>query len=186
MKVHYLPREQKLERFGAGPWMDEPDHAQWSHNGTGFPCITVRISTGAWAAYVGVGPTHPLHRVSHHELVLDEAVVVSSFGYGCFLADGTPIKVEADPLYWFFGFDFSHGDDLIPQFEKWRADANRSRAHAGREIALRSLGGGTLLEPAYADFTFVRMRAELLAAQLEHPDRIFRRSARITTDGDVP
>jgi hypothetical protein len=174
MQTQYLPRDWKLEHFGPGPWMDEPDHAQWIHHRTGMPCIAVRIPTGAWAGYVGVGPTHPLYRVSHAELRLCENVVVSNFGYGRWIANGTPVEVEVDveSSYWFYGFDYSHGDDLIPQHAMWR-QMYRSE-DVPIEVPIRSLGQGSLLESAYADFTFLRRCIERLAEQLDKPEQIAR------------
>lgn len=170
MKTTYIPdRKWKLERFGPGPWMDEPDHAQWVSE-DGLPCIVVRMVTGCWAGYVGVGPTHPLYRVSHDDLVLIENVVVSGHSYGMGLADGTFVEVDHDPAYWFFGFDYSHGHDFIPQHENWKVGHYK---RARPEIPLRSRGEGP---HAYADFVYIRKQCELQAFQLSKPEFVLRTS----------
>lgn len=46
--------------WGIGPWMDEPDKAQWVDPDTGLDCMVVRNGRmGNLCGYVGVGPDHP-------------------------------------------------------------------------------------------------------------------------------
>lgn len=60
--------------WGPGPWVDEPDKAQWTDEATGLPCLAVRSrgSTGAWCGYVGVHADHPFHGVHFEDDRLPE------------------------------------------------------------------------------------------------------------------
>src|SRR4051812_43956542 len=55
----------RMAEFPAGPWIDEPDKAQWIDDATGLDCLIVRNRTGALCGYVGVPPEHPWHGVSY-------------------------------------------------------------------------------------------------------------------------
>lgn len=47
--------------WGDGPWLAEPDKAQWIDEDTGLDCMVLRNHLGVWCGYVGVPTSHPLH-----------------------------------------------------------------------------------------------------------------------------
>lgn len=51
----------RLEGYPDGPWIGEPDKAQWVDPTTNLDCMINRGPTGAWCGYVGVPFEHSLH-----------------------------------------------------------------------------------------------------------------------------
>lgn len=62
-------RDDDRAKWGAGPWSNEPDKAQWTDAATGLPCLIVRNRLGALCGYVGVATDHPWHGKSYHDEV---------------------------------------------------------------------------------------------------------------------
>ena len=62
-----IPAADKLAKWGAGPWVDEPDHVTFVSSG--YPCILHRNHFGAWCGYVGIPSGHPFHGKSHSDRV---------------------------------------------------------------------------------------------------------------------
>ena len=98
--------------WGAGPWQDEPDRAEWRHDG--LPCLALRNErSGNWCGYVGVPPEHPLHGKSYSELNVDVhgglTYANACSGHICHV----PEPGEPDHVWW-FGFDCHHARDLAP------------------------------------------------------------------------
>lgn len=115
----HIAREVKLEKFGPGPWIDEPDRVEWRHEG--LPCLIRRGPLGALCGYVAVPPEHPWHGAHYDD------VPASAHG-GLTFADRchgeichVPQPGEPDDVWW-FGFDCGHYQDLIPEFCKRIAD----------------------------------------------------------------
>jgi len=100
--------------WGDGPWANEPDRAEWEHNG--LPCITHRGGNGAWCGYVGVPPTHPLHgkRYGEVDLEVHGGLTYSDACHGHICH--TPKPGEGDDVWW-FGFDCAHAFDLCPTID---------------------------------------------------------------------
>lgn len=105
-----------------GPWDNEPDKAQWEHDG--FACLAVRNRSGAWCGYVGVPEGHPWHGrhwgddATFYELDVHGGVTFTAACAGdpdghsiCHLTEpGDP-----DPLWW-VGFDCNHAGDNAPAY----------------------------------------------------------------------
>jgi hypothetical protein len=54
---------QDKSTWGDGPWLQEPDKAQWVDLSSDLPCLAVRQWTfGNWCGYVGIRPGHPYYR----------------------------------------------------------------------------------------------------------------------------
>lgn len=110
---------------GDGPWIDEPDKAQWVDPTTDLDCLAVRNHGGAWCGYVGLPPDHPLHGVGHGDLphldvhggvnYSDHCVEVDGSEDGPYICHvpepGRPAKV------WWVGFDCGHAFDLRPTMD---------------------------------------------------------------------
>lgn len=55
-----MTRDEKLQLYGPGPWLDEDDEAEFETSG--YPCAMVRNKpTGTWCGYAGVPAGHPWH-----------------------------------------------------------------------------------------------------------------------------
>ena len=129
--LSYTTMPDKLEKWGDGPWVNEPDKMQYLDTKTGLPCLAVRTSMGNWCGYVGVSKDHPLFAKDYNDDVLDidldvhGGLTFSDFsredapeGAGiCHLpGPGEPKKV------WWFGFDCAHHMDLVPSMEQFHKE----------------------------------------------------------------
>jgi hypothetical protein len=133
--------------WGEGPWLIEPDKAQWVDPVTGLDCLLVRNPIGALCGYVGVGPEHPWHGKGYSQCTAEPACPVEDgerswdCGHspeslldvhgGITFADGcghdedeshgichVPLPGRADDLWW-FGFDCAHGCfDVMPVLDQ--------------------------------------------------------------------
>lgn len=150
-----FPAEERLREFPPGPWDDEPDKVQWSHEKTGLACMIRRGPMGNWCGYVGVDETHPYHGRGYHEV--EEVLEVHGGLTYAAACDGdedrgichVPGPGEPEPLWW-FGFDCGHAGDLIPTM---------------KDDFPESVGpGGTPI--IYRNQAFVTAEVESLALQL--------------------
>jgi hypothetical protein len=144
-----MTREEKLDRFGEGPWLDEPDRLEFE--AFGLPCLITRNPLlGTLCGYVAVPPGHPMHGVSHDE-ARARVMLVGGMNYSqpcdgevCHKArPGEPEDV------WWFGFHCACGMDLLPYMAKY----------LGRDFGRRS-------NQQYRGVEFVRIECEALAVQL--------------------
>lgn len=120
--------------WGLGPWLSEPDKAQWTDETTGLVCLAKRAvvfegnteklrkfpGMGHWCGYVGIPEGHPFYGV--HYRSIDEALEVHggiTFSNFCEEGDGEdrichiPEPGQPDKIWW-FGFDCAHYQDLSP------------------------------------------------------------------------
>lgn len=149
--THLVPRECKLEIYGDGPWLDEPDRAEWRVEG--LPCIVRRIPLGTLCGYVAVPPRHPWHGMNYD---FADVSVHGGLTYSepcqhdvCHVV---PESAKADEVWW-FGFDCAHYLDVIPQM--------------AYQALLRGSHGGGLFEGAtYKDLAYVANETTELAQQI--------------------
>jgi hypothetical protein len=141
-----MEREEKLAKFGSGPWMDEPDRVEFE--AFGLPCLITRHpECGHLCGYVAVLPGHPLHGVDHHaEPVAELLAHRSGVNYSKPCADGVchvPQPGEPDDVWW-FGFHCAEYGDAMPiSFD-----------------FMKAMGG------TYKTIDYVRTECGMLAAQL--------------------
>lgn len=117
--TYSIPRDAKLELFGDGPWLDEPDELEWLT--AGLPCVAVRnLIMGHWCGYVGIPPSHPLYgkgtRFGRNLHVHGEITYASEEDPGRSVVDA--VLPEPNTVWWWLGFDCGHAYDLIPRLEK--------------------------------------------------------------------
>lgn len=112
---HLLTSDQKLENWGYGEWVEEPDLIEFEH--TGFECRVQRIFHrenskilfgGHLCGYICVNEGHPWHGLIAKELS-PEASVHGGITYAAQNKDG----------YW-IGFDCAHFRDLLPSMVDFR------------------------------------------------------------------
>lgn len=157
----WTTKPDKREQWGAGPWVDEPDKAQWDDMKTGLTCLALRHYRGFWCAYVGVPPGHPLHGVDHGDRRVVRLRVHGEVSYSARCQEDTaapmeerichvPRAGEPDDLWW-FGFACGYGWDYDP----WVAAEDRSAL-------------GTLLHDVddYRTLAYVQDQCSALAEQL--------------------
>jgi len=112
-------------KWGDGPWMSEPDKAQWQDPETGLPCLIVRGPHGGLCGYVGVPPGHPAYG-KHYFDIKDQIEVHGDLTYAAPCSHGEqshsichiPAEGEPDDVHW-FGFDCAHAWDYSPSHD-WR------------------------------------------------------------------
>lgn len=89
---------ENKDKWGPGPWQDEPDYMEWIDQDTGYPCKVRRNHDGAWCGYVGV------LGINERGFNSDEIDVHGGVTFGDF---------DDSNLYW-LGFDCSHAWDQSP------------------------------------------------------------------------
>ena len=112
-------KRRKLEAWRDGPWLTEPDKAQWQYNPY-IACMLKRNPMGAWCGYAGVTPGHPLYQVDYDsagDIDVHGGLTYSAMCDGdeekgiCHVAKGIDgEEVEA----WWLGFDCAHALDAVP------------------------------------------------------------------------
>ena len=106
-----LEASLKMKLFYAvRPWEDEPDHAEWIQEPSGYKCrIRRNEGTGTLCGYVGIPKEHRFWGVSYEESdgELNE-IEVDVHG-------GLTYSAQGDDGWWYFGFDTSHAEDFAPK-----------------------------------------------------------------------
>lgn len=159
-----LTRQEKLERFGEGPWLDEPDRRIWRTYG--LPCIVRRqLESGHLCGYVAVFPGHPWYGRSAFDFpALVHGSVTSA--EPCNEALGVchvPELGESDDAWW-VGFDCMHGSDLQPFVHKIMSDFPPGLNLHHRQV--------------YRDWRYVVEQTEWLAVQARVAPSIYAATAR--------
>jgi len=90
------------------PWEDEPDHAEWVQEPSGYKCRIVRNEhTGALNGYVGIPKEHRFWSVNYDSDRELEDIADNVHG-------GLTYSAEGDDGWWYFGFDTNHYGDFCP------------------------------------------------------------------------
>lgn len=133
------------EKWGPGPWSDEPDRDQWTDETTGLECLALRFPrTGHWNGYVQVPTGHPWNRVAFTDLPTVD--VHWGINYADHGRDPVGYGADRDGQWW-IGFSCDHLGDLTP--------------HA---IVNDEYG---LCEGVYRPLSFVRQQCARLAEQIK-------------------
>jgi hypothetical protein len=116
----------KAAAWGEGPWVGEPDKAQWADEATGLPCLAKRAcdGSGVWCGYVGVPSGHPLYGVDRHADAVRAAVDIPiELNYSDLCQEDErpiehrvchiPAPGEPDDVWW-FGYDCGDWNDVSP------------------------------------------------------------------------
>jgi len=92
------------------PWEDEPDHAEWVQEPSGYKCRISRMEgSGALCGYVGIPKGHTYWGVIYDEGDAElDAIADDVHG-------GFTYTEEGKDGYWYFGFDTTHADDFAPK-----------------------------------------------------------------------
>jgi hypothetical protein len=69
-----VSEELPKNRWGEGPWQNEPDRLEWTDQETGLHCLIIRTNiSGSLCGYVGVEPSHPAHGLDYDGSPHEEA-----------------------------------------------------------------------------------------------------------------
>ena len=102
------------------PWENEPDHAEWEQEVSGYKCRISRMEgSGALCGYVGIPKGHKYWGVIYDEGD-EELDAIADDVHG-----GFTYTEEGDDGYWYFGFDTTHADDFAPKLVELLIDLGR-------------------------------------------------------------
>ena len=92
------------------PWENEPDHAEWVQEISGYKCRISRMEgSGALCGYVGIPKEHRFWGKGYHG-DNEEVDDISDNVHG-----GLTYSEEGKDGYWYFGFDTTHANDFAPK-----------------------------------------------------------------------
>jgi len=106
-----LEAKHKMKLFYAvRPWENEPDHAEWVQEISGYKCrIRRNPTTGTLCGYVGIPKEHRFWGISYEEAHVElSEIEVDVHG-------GLTYSAEGDDGWWYFGFDTAHTEDFAPK-----------------------------------------------------------------------
>ena len=106
-----LEASMKMKLFyPVRPWEDEPDHAEWEQEVSGYKCRISRMEgSGALCGYVGIPKEHRFWGKGYHG-DNEEVDDISDNVHG-----GLTYSEEGKDGYWYFGFDTTHANDFAPK-----------------------------------------------------------------------
>ncbi|QVJ00394.1 hypothetical protein KGD82_16675 [Nocardiopsis eucommiae] len=140
------------EKWGFGPWANEPDRDQWTDETTGIECLAVRHDrSGHWSGYVAVPPGHPWFGADYVDLPREDLDVHRGLNYSRAGDTILGLSTTRDDGLWWFGFSCDHVGDLTPA-----------------EIVNDKYA---LLEGVYRDLRYVRRECVRLAEQITEANR---------------
>lgn len=122
MEHQILTKELKLEHWGPGEWVDEPDYLEFEHNG--IKCKILRTVSwdgfkgdylfgGYLCGYICIQKDHSFYEKHYDDIDLE--------CHGGLTFSG----IADDGSYW-IGFDCAHSMDLVPSTERFMQN---SREH---------------------------------------------------------
>ena len=92
------------------PWENEPDHAEWVQEVSGYKCRISRMEgSGALCGYVGIPKDNVFWGVIYDE-GNEELDAIADDVHG-----GFTYTEKGKDGYWYFGFDTTHADDFAPK-----------------------------------------------------------------------
>lgn len=123
-------------KFGPGPWMDEPDRKEFTHDG--YTCLIVRVPHGHLCGYVAVPSGHPWHGKGYDDVAAD---VHGGLTYASACSGSVchvPKAGEPDDVWW-LGFDHAHLGDYSPGLNLGYGRPEEYRTIGYAEAECRSL-----------------------------------------------
>jgi hypothetical protein len=110
--------------FAVRPWENEPDHAEWVQEPSGYKCRIVRNEvTGTLCGYVGIPKEHRFWGASYED---DELRDIGDNVHG-----GITYSQQEDDGWWYFGFDTAHAEDFAPKIVEVLLRSNHSLEERG-------------------------------------------------------
>ena len=111
--------------FAVRPWENEPDHAEWVQEPSGYKCRIVRNEvTGTLCGYVGVPKENRFWGMGHEPDAEMREIEVDVHG-------GITYSEQGDDGWWYFGFDTAHAEDFAPKIVEVLLRSNHSLEERG-------------------------------------------------------
>jgi hypothetical protein len=151
--------ETKLERFGDGEWIDEPDRIDFEHRG--INCLILRNGFGALCGYCQIPEGHKYHGKDPDNIPYEV--------HGGLTFAGAFERI-ASMDYW-IGFDCNHSQDLTPSVEVMKKTVEkcilRRRQHLEIEMVNILLKANEIKRPStYKNIDYVAAECRKLAEQI--------------------
>lgn len=155
-----------------GPWMEEPDKAQWIDTVTGLDCLIVRNHMGGLCGYAGVMPGHPWHEKQYDEVELPEGVH-GGLTYADYCMEGAEdgpgvchIPEPGRPAnVWWLGFDCGHINDVMPGMLAFERPEVQTLEQV-QQYLKDELTGDRYFRKTYKSFPYVIRECASLALQI--------------------
>jgi hypothetical protein len=112
-----LEARHKMKLFyPVRPWENEPDHAEWIQEPSGYRCRIKRNEiTGSLCGYVGIPKGHVFWGIGH-DYDNDEVYAIQDDVHGGLTYSAL------DGGWWYFGFDTNHYNDFAPKLVEHRME----------------------------------------------------------------
>jgi hypothetical protein len=134
-----MTREEKLAKYGVGPWLDEPDRVEFEWRG--LPCLMTRNEvSGHLCGYVAVPPGHRWHGLEWDDPTMGASSLYAHGGvnYSKPCADRVcHVPKPGEPAdVWWFGFDCVHAFDFAPMHARYGLPCHKSQTYRTAEYVL--------------------------------------------------
>lgn len=164
MEVKRIPltKELKLEHWGSGEWVDEPDNFEFEHEG--FLCYGIRsacwdglnherVAFGHWCAYVKIPKDHPWFDIDIWGKDRPDVEIHGGLTFG-----------EMFEGEFWIGFDCAHSHDIVPSLvqmkKKFREDMKQKYEKLNIDIE-----NSPVFMESYKNISFVMAEVRSLAEQ---------------------
>jgi len=139
--------EIKLQQWGEGEWINEPDFVRFDYKG--FACAIKRVAVwkkgepdqlllGHLSGYVAIPKEHPLYKKEYPEIDID--------------CHGGLSFSEEDDLDWWIGFDCARSNDIMPYIEKMKKKFG--------------IDNSPIFNKTYRNISYVKAQCESIVDQL--------------------
>ena len=170
--IHHFTSDQKLQWWGYGEWVEEPDEVNFDH--MGLHCKVIRVSAeepyakkfhmfgGYLCGYVKIPEFHPFYGKK------------DIFNFDIDVHGG--ITCCSDSLfegYW-IGFDCAHSNDSVPSMEKLRKtlpelkEMDQRRKNLFEQFKLDSID--SIWNQTYKNIEFVKAQCKSMAKQVKQAE----------------
>lgn len=162
---HIFTSEEKLDWWGYGEWVEEPDEIKFEH--LGIECIVLRIAIrelhsqefhmfgGYFNGYIRIPTDHPYYQKRYEDMDIDCHWGLT-FG-------------ECSDGHW-VGFDCAHSGDYIPSIEKLKKTHPSMMKWRKEEEMLKkefNLNNSPIFQKNYRNINYCIEQCKSMAEQLK-------------------
>lgn len=128
MSTNYIETRtvQDKSDWKSGQWQCEADYYYWIDEKTALDCLIVRNTFGCLCGYVGLPDSHKFHGRHYNEI--EEELGYSNAHGGLTYSESCDGVIchqhDGDGVTWWVGFDTSHSEDLMPNYDGFTFDAS--------------------------------------------------------------
>ena len=143
----------KLQLYGYGEWIDEPDELRFEHNG--IKCLILRNDMGALCGYCQLPEGHKYYEKDYNDILYE--------AHGGLTFSGDREKLGLDGFW--IGFDCAHSHDITPSCESFLKQIRASLSNKIRDLA-KILDSSPIFERTYKNMAYVEKECRKLAEQI--------------------